>query len=34
MTAEEKKIIQGVIDNVHQQFVQAVAKGENWTKKR
>ncbi|MCJ7749067.1 MAG: signal peptide peptidase SppA [Desulfobacterales bacterium] len=27
MTPEEKKIIQGVIDNVHQQFVQAVAKG-------
>jgi protease IV len=27
MTTEEKKIIQGVIDNVHQQFVQAVAKG-------
>jgi len=27
MTPEEKKIIQEVIDNVHQQFVQAVAKG-------
>jgi len=27
MTPEEKKIIQGVIDNVHQQFVQAVAEG-------
>jgi protease-4 len=27
MTVEEKKILQGVIDNVHQQFVQAVAKG-------
>jgi protease-4 len=27
MTPEEKKIVQGVIDNVHQQFIQAVAKG-------
>jgi protease-4 len=27
MTVEEKKILQGVIDNVHQQFVEAVAKG-------
>jgi len=27
MTPEEKKIIQGVIDNVHQQFIQAVAEG-------
>ncbi len=27
MTPEEKKILQGVIDNVHQQFVQAVAEG-------
>ncbi len=27
MTSEEKKIIQEVIDNVHQQFIQAVAKG-------
>jgi protease-4 len=27
MTPEEKKIIQGVIDNVHQQFILAVAKG-------
>jgi protease-4 len=27
MTPEEKKILQEVIDNVHQQFVQAVAKG-------
>jgi protease-4 len=27
MTPEEKKIIQGVIDNVHQQFIMAVAKG-------
>lgn len=27
MTAEEKKIIQSVIDNVHQQFIQAVAEG-------
>jgi protease-4 len=27
MTPEEKKIIQEVIDNVHQQFVQAVVKG-------
>ena len=27
MTPEEKKIIQEVIDNVHQQFIQAVAKG-------
>jgi protease-4 len=27
MTPEDKKIIQEVIDNVHQQFVQAVAKG-------
>ena len=27
MTPEEKKIVQGVIDNVHQQFVQAVAEG-------
>jgi len=27
MTPEEKKIIQGVIDNVHQQFIQAVAQG-------
>jgi len=27
MTPEDKKIIQEVIDNVHQQFIQAVAKG-------
>ena len=27
MTPEEKKILQGVIDNVHQQFIQAVAEG-------
>ncbi len=27
MTPEEKKIIQGVIDNVHQQFVKAVTEG-------
>lgn len=27
MTPAEKKIVQGVIDNVHQQFVQAVAEG-------
>ncbi len=27
MTLEEKKIIQSVIDNVHQQFIQAVAEG-------
>jgi protease-4 len=27
MTPEEKKIIQDVIDNVHQQFIQAVAEG-------
>jgi len=27
MTPEDKKLIQGVIDNVHQQFVQAVAEG-------
>jgi len=27
MTLEEKRIIQGVIDNVHQQFIQAVADG-------
>jgi len=27
MTPEEKKIIQGVIDNVHQQFIHAVAEG-------
>jgi len=27
MTPEEKKIIQGVIDNVHEQFIQAVAQG-------
>ncbi|MBM4338609.1 MAG: signal peptide peptidase SppA [Deltaproteobacteria bacterium] len=27
MTAEEKKLIQSVIDNVHQQFIQAVADG-------
>jgi protease-4 len=27
MTPEEKKILQEVIDNVHQQFIQAVAKG-------
>jgi len=27
MTPEEKKIMQGVIDNVHQQFIQAVAEG-------
>jgi protease-4 len=27
MTPEEKKIVQGVIDNVHQQFVQAVVEG-------
>jgi protease-4 len=29
MTSEEKKIIQGVIDNVHQQFIMAVAQGRN-----
>ena len=29
MTPEEKKIIQGVIDNVHQQFIMAVAQGRN-----
>jgi protease-4 len=29
MTPEERKIIQGVIDNVHQQFIQAVAEGRN-----
>jgi protease-4 len=27
MTPEEKQIVQGVIDNVHRQFVQAVAEG-------
>jgi protease-4 len=27
MTPEERRIIQGVIDNVHQQFIQAVAEG-------
>ena len=27
MTPEEKKIMQGTLDNVHQQFIQAVAKG-------
>ena len=27
MTPEEKKIMQGVLDNVHQQFIQAVAEG-------
>ena len=27
MTPEEKQIVQGVIDNVHHQFVQAVAEG-------
>jgi len=27
MTSEEKRIIQSVIDNVHQQFIQAVAEG-------
>jgi protease-4 len=27
MTPEEKKIVQGVIDNVHQQFIQAVSEG-------
>ena len=27
MTPEDKKIIQGVIENVHQQFIQAVAEG-------
>jgi len=27
MTQEERKIVQGVIDNVHQQFIQAVAEG-------
>jgi len=27
MTSDEKKIIQSVIDNVHQQFIQAVAEG-------
>jgi protease-4 len=27
MTPEEKKIVQAVIDNVHQQFIEAVAKG-------
>ena len=27
MTSEEKKIVQGVIDNVHQQFIQAVMDG-------
>ena len=34
MTPEEKKIIQGVIDNVHQQFIQAVARAENWIGQR
>jgi len=29
MTSEEKKIIQEVIDNVHQQFITAVAQGRN-----
>jgi len=29
MTPEEKKIIQAVVDNVHQQFILAVAKGRN-----
>jgi protease-4 len=27
MTPEERKIVQGVIDNVHQQFIQAVSEG-------
>jgi len=27
MTAEERRLIQGVIDNVHQQFIQAVSEG-------
>jgi protease-4 len=27
MTPEERRVIQGVIDNVHQQFIQAVAEG-------
>ena len=29
MTPEEKKIMQDTLDNVHQQFIQAVAKGRN-----
>jgi len=29
MTPEEKKLIQSVIDNVHQQFIQAVMEGRN-----
>jgi protease-4 len=29
MTLEEKKIMQDTLDNVHQQFIQAVAKGRN-----
>jgi len=34
MTPEEKKIIQMVIDNVHQQFVQAVAEGRKMDRDR
>jgi len=29
MTPEEKKIMQGVLDDVHRQFIQAVAEGRN-----
>ncbi len=34
MTPEEKKLLQGVIDNVQQQFVRAVAKGRKLDKER
>lgn len=34
MTVEEKKIIQSVIDNVHQQFIQAVADGRKMDRSR
>ena len=34
MTPEEKRIMQEVLDNVHQQFIQAVAEGGNWIRRR
>ncbi|MGQ9637324.1 MAG: signal peptide peptidase SppA [Thermodesulfobacteriota bacterium] len=34
MTPEEKRILQSVIDNVHQQFIQAVAEGRKLDKER
>jgi protease-4 len=29
MTEEERKLLQGVLDNIHDQFIQAVAEGRN-----